>query len=138
MSKNLSKLERAQIAYQEASQARQDTDLEMCNLVQEYQGLQAKQQDPMLEPMERLKTQARMTAIEMQYNQLEIKRKFLAESANQKEIEFRTMETRLENARRTVEVIDNPPSWGLGADLRGRDIDRAREKAAALIKELTN
>ena len=57
-------------------------------------------------------------------------------TAHELEIENHRLDTRLRNARETLEVIANPPPWGLGEDLTTRNIEDGKRQAAATIAEL--
>lgn len=104
-------------------------------LSQELRELCAEEKQPFVPEARLLAISRRKAAILAEEAQLRDKERELGAKANQAKVAYNDAQRRLREAERVVNVIANPPAWGLG-DYSPHQIEAFKQQAQKTIKEL--
>jgi hypothetical protein len=132
----LSKIEKAKQDWDKAKELSVLAIKEYNKIGSEVHELNTKMHDPSISDGEILVILKRLRDLKSLMNRARDDYKQQCIVARNFEIEFHNMERRLQNAHRTLEVIANPPPWGLGNDYTRDDIAHGKQRAQETIREL--
>lgn len=120
---------------EEAKAACREAHLRGCRLVEEHRALRRELATNPDTAQRVHEIESRLRAVEMEMSGLERSKDRICERSSLLECEYCAQKRRLENAQRTLRVIQNPPPWGLG-DYSEYEIAVGERRARKVVAEL--
>jgi len=137
LKKRKSKLERLREAAEAATAEFDANRRELNAVIKRAKELAKELRDPETPPARRMAIREEIRMLQVQEVELRQREETLSQKAMKATQRYREAQRRLCEAQRIINVIENPPPWGLGK-YSPQQIGEFKRKAEQTIQELTN